>query len=56
MDKSIFETYAGLEGRELLSGILRDFAGRAAVVSSFGAESAVPKQCASVLYKQLVRP
>lgn len=41
MDRRIFETYAGLEGRELLSHILRDFAGRAAVVSSFGAESAV---------------
>jgi phosphoadenosine phosphosulfate reductase len=41
LDKSIFETYAGLEGRQLLEPILRDFAGRAAVVSSFGAESAV---------------
>ena len=41
MDRSIFETYAGLEGRQLLEPILRDFAGRAAVVSSFGAESAV---------------
>jgi phosphoadenosine phosphosulfate reductase len=41
MDKSIFENYAGLEGIELLAPILRDFAGRAAVVSSFGAESAV---------------
>lgn len=41
MDKRIFETYAGLEGRELLEPILRDFQGRAAVVSSFGAESAV---------------
>lgn len=41
MDKSIFENYAGLEGRELLEPILRDFKGRAAVVSSFGAESAV---------------
>lgn len=40
-DKSIFETYAGLEGGQLLGPILRDFAGRAAVVSSFGAESAV---------------
>ena len=40
-DKSIFETYAGLEGRQLLGPILGDFAGRAAVVSSFGAESAV---------------
>ncbi len=41
VDKSIFETYAGLEGRQLLEPVLRDFAGRAAVVSSFGAESAV---------------
>lgn len=41
MDRSIFETYAGLEGRQLLEPVLRDFAGRAAVVSSFGAESAV---------------
>lgn len=41
MDKTIFETYAGLEGRELLANILVDFKGRAAVVSSFGAESAV---------------
>ena len=41
MDRRIFENYAGLEGRELLEPILRDFQGRAAVVSSFGAESAV---------------
>jgi phosphoadenosine phosphosulfate reductase len=41
VDKSIFENYAGLEGGQLLTPILRDFAGRAAVVSSFGAESAV---------------
>ncbi len=41
MDKRIFETYAGLEGRELLDPILSDFRGRAAVVSSFGAESSV---------------
>jgi phosphoadenosine phosphosulfate reductase len=41
MDKSIFESYAGLEGGELLAPILRDFRGKAAVVSSFGAESAV---------------
>lgn len=41
MDKSIFENYAGLEGRQLLEPILRDFKGRAAVVSSFGAESSV---------------
>jgi phosphoadenosine phosphosulfate reductase len=41
MDKTIFESYAGLEGQQLLGPILRDFAGKAAVVSSFGAESAV---------------
>ena len=41
LDKRIFENYAGLEGVQLLGPILRDFAGRAAVVSSFGAESAV---------------
>lgn len=41
MDRSIFENYAGLEARQLLDAVLRDFAGRAAVVSSFGAESAV---------------
>jgi phosphoadenosine phosphosulfate reductase len=41
IDKFIFESYAGLEGRELLAPILRDFKGRAAVVSSFGAESAI---------------
>ena len=41
MDKGIHETYAGLEGRELLEPLIRDFRGRLAVVSSFGAESAV---------------
>ena len=41
MDKSIFETYAGLEAKALLEPVLRDFKGRAAVVSSFGAESAM---------------
>lgn len=41
MDSFIFESYAGLEGEQLLGPILRDFAGKAAVVSSFGAESAV---------------
>ncbi len=38
---SIHETYAGLEGRELLEPLIRDFGGKLAVVSSFGAESAV---------------
>ncbi|MBI2720188.1 MAG: phosphoadenylyl-sulfate reductase [Rhizobiales bacterium] len=37
----IHETYAGLEARELLEPLIRDFKGRIAVVSSFGAESAV---------------
>lgn len=41
MDSFIFESYAGLEGQQLLGPILRDFVGTAAVVSSFGAESAV---------------
>ena len=41
MDRFIFERYAGLEGQQLLGPILRDFAGKAAVISSFGAESAV---------------
>lgn len=41
MDREIVETYAGLEGQQLLAAILRDFGSRAAVVSSFGAESAV---------------
>ncbi|MFN4143174.1 phosphoadenylyl-sulfate reductase [Aestuariivirga sp.] len=41
LEKQIFESYAGLEGQQLLEPILRDFHGRAAVVSSFGAESAV---------------
>jgi phosphoadenosine phosphosulfate reductase len=35
------EQYAGLEGLELIAAIVRDFAGRVALVSSFGAESAV---------------
>jgi len=41
MDTSIHETYAGLEGRELLESLVRDFRSKLAVVSSFGAESAV---------------
>jgi phosphoadenosine phosphosulfate reductase len=35
------ETYAGLEGRDLIKSIARDFQGRVALVSSFGAESSV---------------
>lgn len=41
MNLGIHETYAGLEGRELLEPLIRDFNSRLAVVSSFGAESAV---------------
>ncbi len=41
MDNSVLETYAGLEGRELLEPVIRDFRGRVALVSSFGAELAV---------------
>ncbi len=41
MDQGIHETYAGLEGRDLLAPLIRDYRGRLAVVSSFGAESAV---------------
>jgi phosphoadenosine phosphosulfate reductase len=41
LDQGIHETYAGLEGRELLEPLIRDYRGRLAVVSSFGAESAV---------------
>jgi phosphoadenosine phosphosulfate reductase len=39
--RSIHETYAGLEAGELIGPLVRDFKGRMAVVSSFGAESAV---------------
>ena len=35
------ETYAGLEGRDLIKSVVRDFRERVALVSSFGAESAV---------------
>ena len=35
------ETYAGLEGKPLIEALLRDFPGKVALVSSFGAESAV---------------
>ncbi len=37
----LFETYAGLEGRGLIKAVLRDYPGKVALVSSFGAESAV---------------
>ncbi len=38
---SVVETYAGLEGRDLIKSIARDYSGRVALVSSFGAESVV---------------
>ena len=38
---SSIESYAGLEGRDLVKSIARDFKGRVALVSSFGAESSV---------------
>ena len=41
MHTGIHETYAGLEGSALLQPLVRDFKGKLAVVSSFGAESAV---------------
>jgi phosphoadenosine phosphosulfate reductase len=37
----ILEAYAGLEGRELIRAFARDFRGRIALLSSFGAESSV---------------
>jgi phosphoadenosine phosphosulfate reductase len=37
----LIEAYAGLEGRELIRTIAKDFKGRVALLSSFGAESAV---------------
>ena len=38
---AILEAYAGLEGRALISAFARDFKGRIALLSSFGAESSV---------------
>ena len=40
-ENDLLESYAGLEGADLLRPLLRDFRGQIAVVSSFGAESAV---------------
>jgi len=37
----VLEAYAGLEGRDLIRAFGRDFEGRIALLSSFGAESAV---------------
>lgn len=39
--KTAYETYAGLDGRDLIKAIVRDYGSRAALVSSFGAESSV---------------
>jgi phosphoadenosine phosphosulfate reductase len=41
LDNSLVETYAGLEGRDLIKSVLRNHVGKTALVSSFGAESAV---------------
>ncbi len=41
LERALFESYAGLEGEQLLVPILQDFADKSVVVSSFGAESAV---------------
>ncbi len=41
------ESYAGLEGRELIATVNRDFRGRVALLSSFGVESAVLLHMAS---------
>jgi len=38
---AILEAYAGLEGRSLIAAFARDFKGRIALLSSFGAESSV---------------
>jgi phosphoadenosine phosphosulfate reductase len=40
-ENDILEAYAGLEGRELIRTISRDYKGRTALLSSFGAESSV---------------
>ena len=41
IDNSVVERYAGLEGRDLITSVLRDYPDHTALVSSFGAESAV---------------
>ncbi len=38
---AIVERYAGIEGRDLIAQVVRDYAGRVALLSSFGAESSV---------------
>lgn len=47
------ENYAGLEGRDLISTVLRDFPGRSALLSSFGAESSVLLHMVSELDRSL---
>lgn len=38
---NIVESYAGLEGRQLISSVIKNHSGRVALLSSFGAESSV---------------
>lgn len=38
---NIVESYAGLEGRQLMSAVIKNHSGRVALLSSFGAESSV---------------
>ena len=40
-ENDILEAYAGLEGRNLIRTVARDYKGRTALLSSFGAESSV---------------
>ena len=40
-ENDLLEAYAGLEGRDLIRTIARDYKGRVALLSSFGAESSV---------------
>ena len=40
-ENDLLEAYAGLEGRDLIRTINRDYKGKVALLSSFGAESAV---------------
>ena len=40
-ENDILEAYAGLEGRGLMRTMARDYKGRIALLSSFGAESSV---------------
>ena len=40
-DRTFLENYAGQESQELIASVLKDYKGRVALVSSFGAESSV---------------